>query len=235
MQYELGNYSAAEAPVDARAAFITRTYLHLLGAIVLFCVLEATWFASGLAVPMLNLLVTGGRFGWLLVLGGFMGVSMLAERWANSDASPAIQYAGLGFYVLAESLIFVPMIAFAIAATGDLSLLGEAGLITLVLFGGLTGVVFLTRKDFSFLRGILLFAGIAGLVFIAASAIFGFSLGLVFSWAMLVLACGYILYHTSNVMLHYRPDQYVAASLALFASVALLFWYVLRILLSRRD
>lgn len=235
MEYEFGNYSVAEAPVEARAAFITRTYAHLFGAILLFCVLEAVWFASGLVVPMLNLLSASGRFGWLLVLGGFMGVSMLAERWANSDTSRGLQYAGLGFYVVAESLIFVPLIAMAIVATGDLSLLGEAGVTTLVLFGGLTGVVFITRKDFSFLRGILLFAGVAGLGFIVASAIFGFTLGLIFSWVMLVVACGYILYHTSNVMLHYRPDQHVAASLSLFASVALLFWYVLRIFLSRRD
>jgi len=62
--------------------------------------------------------------------------------------------------------------------------------------------------------------------------IFGFSLGVWFSGAMVILAGGYILYYTSNVMLHYRTDQYVAAALALFSSVALLFWYVLRIFMS---
>jgi FtsH-binding integral membrane protein len=53
-----------------------------------------------------------------------------------------------------------------------------------------------------------------------------------FSAAMIVLACGYILYDTSNVLHHYRTDQYVAAAVALFASVALLFWYVLRIMMA---
>jgi FtsH-binding integral membrane protein len=48
---------------------------------------------------------------------------------------------------------------------------------------------------------------------------------------MILLASGYILYDTSNVLHHYRTDQYVAASLALFAAVALLFWYVLRLLM----
>jgi uncharacterized protein len=102
------------------------------------------------------------------------------------------------------------------------------------LFGGLTGVVFITRKDFSFMRGALMFGGFAALGFIVFSLLFGFELGMFFSYAMVVLACGYILYETSNVMLHYRTNQYVAASLALFAAVMLLFWYVLRILLSRR-
>ena len=55
--------------------------------------------------------------------------------------------------------------------------------------------------------------------------------------AMVVLASGYILYDTSNILHHYRTNQHVAAALALFASVALLFWYVIRILiaLSGRD
>ena len=53
--------------------------------------------------------------------------------------------------------------------------------------------------------------------------------------AMIVLACGYILYDTSNILLHYRVGQHVAASLALFASVALLFWYVLQLVMSLRS
>jgi FtsH-binding integral membrane protein len=51
---------------------------------------------------------------------------------------------------------------------------------------------------------------------------------------MVLFAGAAILYSTSNVFLHYRTDQYVAASLSLFASIALLFWYILRILLSFR-
>jgi FtsH-binding integral membrane protein len=45
------------------------------------------------------------------------------------------------------------------------------------------------------------------------------------------------MYDTSNVLHHYRTDQYVAASLALFASVAMLFFYVLRLVMafSNRD
>ena len=108
-------------------------------------------------------------------------------------------------------------------------------MITLMLFGSLTGVVFVTRKDFSFMRSVLMFAGIAAFGAIVASVLFGFTLGILFSYAMVAFACGYILYDTSNVMLHYRTSQHVAAALALFASVMLLFWYVLRIFLNRRN
>ena len=67
---------------------------------------------------------------------------------------------------------------------------------------------------------------------IVASIFMGFNLGLWFSGAMVLVAGGSILYQTSNIIHHYRPDQHVAASLGLFASVALLFWYVLQILIS---
>jgi FtsH-binding integral membrane protein len=68
-----------------------------------------------------------------------------------------------------------------------------------------------------------------------ASIFFGFSLGLLFSVLMVAFAAGFILYDTSNVLHHYRIGQHVAASLALFASVALLFWYVLRIVMAVTD
>ena len=95
-------------------------------------------------------------------------------------------------------------------------------------------VVFLTRKDFSFLRGILMWGGIVALVLIAGGAIFGFNLGTYFSVAMVALAGASILYDTSNVLHHYPEDRYVGAALSLFASVAMMLWYVLRLFLSRR-
>ena len=66
---------------------------------------------------------------------------------------------------------------------------------------------------------------------IMLSIFMGFSLGLFFSGAMVLLASASILWSTSNIIPHYGTEQYVAASLGLFASVALLFWYVLRILM----
>jgi FtsH-binding integral membrane protein len=51
---------------------------------------------------------------------------------------------------------------------------------------------------------------------------------------MVALAGASILYDTSNVLHHYPEDRYVGAALQLFASVAMMLWYVLRLLMSRR-
>ena len=131
----------------------------------------------------------------------------------------------------AWAIIFVPMLYIAQEyAPGAIE---SAAMVTLLGFAGLTGVAFSTRKDFSFLGGMLRWGFIGALVLIVGGVIFGFQLGTFFSVAMVVLAGGAILYDTSNVLLRYPEDQYVAAALQLFASVALMFWYVLRIFMSR--
>jgi hypothetical protein len=157
----------------------------------------------------------------------------VAQNWAQSATNPATQYMGLGLYVVAEAVIFVPLLY--IAGRLDPGIIPSAGVATLALFAVLSFVVFVTRKDFSFLRSILLFGGLAALGLIVVAILFQFSLGPIFTYAMISLACAYILYHTSNVLHHYRIGQHVAAALALFASVALLFWYILQFFMSRRN
>jgi FtsH-binding integral membrane protein len=227
------NYQALEpvrdASVDVRARFITRTYNHLFGAIIAFAGIEYLLFSSGLAYPIAKTMLGGS---WLLVLGGFMLVSWLATRVAHRSTSKGAQYAALSGYVVAEAIIFVPLLALAeMNAPGAIP---SAGLVTMLGFAGLTAIAFTTRKDFSFLGAMLRWVGIVALVAIVAGVVFGFELGTWFSVAMVGLAGAAILYDTSNVIHHYPEDRYVAASLQLFASVALMFWYVLRIFLSRR-
>ena len=224
---------AAEAPAAERVDFIKKTYLHLGGAVLLFVLLEWALIRSPLAKPMIETML-GSRLSWLLVLGAFMGASYIAQSWARNSTSQAMQYAGLGLYVVAETVIFLPLLYIAAYVVKDPNLIPTAGLITGVVFVGLTAAVFLTGSDFSWMRQALTMAGFAALGVIVASLIFGFSLGLLFSAAMVILASGYILYYTSNVMHHYPIGSHVAAALALFAAVALLFWYVLRILMGRR-
>ena len=158
---------------------------------------------------------------------------MIANRWARSDTSVELQYAGLGLYILAESIIFLPILFIANAYYEGVIL--QAGIVTGMLFLGLTATVFMTRSDFSFLGPILSIAGFVAIGVILCSILFGFTLGTLFSGIMILFAAGAILYDTSNVLHHYRTDQHVAASLSLFASVALLFWYVLRLLMALRD
>jgi FtsH-binding integral membrane protein len=223
--------SVSTADIDARVRFIRRTYAHLLGAVVAFVGLEFGLFAVGFD-QMIAPLMMGSGFSWLIVLGLFMLVGHVANRWALSDTSVAMQYAGLGLYVVAESVLFLPLLFIAVNYS-DATVIPYAGATTLVVFAALTVMVFATKKDFSFLRGGLTIAGVLAMVVIGAGLLFGFSLGLWFSVAMVGLSGGYILYYTSNVLHHYRTDQHVAASLALFSAVALLFWYVLRIFMGR--
>lgn len=213
---------------DTRAAFITRTYLHLFGAILLFAGIEVFLFTSGLAFPIANAML---GVSWLVVLGGFVIVSWFASRAAHRAVSPVAQYAALGGFVLAEALIFVPLLA--IAFTQFPGAINSAAWVTLFGFTGLTAVAVITRKDFSFLGGLLRWGFIVALVLIVAGVLFGFELGTFFSVAMIALAGAAILYDTSNVLHHYPEDRHVAASLELFASVALMFWYVLRLMMNR--
>ncbi|MBA4149744.1 MAG: Bax inhibitor-1 family protein [Verrucomicrobia bacterium] len=220
-------YVAADASPEERASFIRKTYLHLAGAILAFIVLEWVLFQVGLPKVMLNLLGQS-RFSWLIVLGGFMAASWAAQKMADSDASPTIQYFGLGLYVVAQAVIFMPLLLISSASAPDV--IPMAAIITLLLFGGITFTAFSTRADFSFLGGILKMGGFVALGIIVASIMFGFTLGLLFSSIMVLFAGGCILYTTSNLIHKYNTNQHVAASLSLFASIALMFWYLLRIL-----
>ncbi len=224
---------AFEAVRSERATFIRRTYAHMAGAVLAFAALEAillTAIKPAFFQQYLLPLVSG--LGWLIFLGGFMFVSWMARSWAESTTSKPTQYAGLILYVVAQSVLFLPMLYVAQHYIRDPMLLPSAALITLLIFGGLTALVFVTGADFSWMRMMLWLGGLAAMAVIVCGIIFGFSLGIFFSLAMVLLASGYILYDTSNVLHHYRTDQHVAAALALFASVALLFWYVLQILMS---
>jgi FtsH-binding integral membrane protein len=173
-------------------------------------------------------------FAPLIIIAAFIGISYLANYWAFNGGSPALQYAGLSLYVVAEALIFVPILYVAIYYLRDPAIIGQAGILTLCLFAGLTSVVFFTGKDFSFLGPIIMIASFVALGVIICAMIFGFSLGLLFSLAMIVLAAASILYNTSNILHQFRLDQHVAASLSLFASVAMLFYYVLWALMQSR-
>jgi FtsH-binding integral membrane protein len=225
--------SAADALPAQRAQFIRKTYLLLAAAILAFIVVEAFLFASGAANMIATVIFSGGAIGWLVVLGLFMGVSFLANRWATSDTSKVTQFLGLGIFIVAEAIIFVPLLMIATYYSGDASVLIKAGVVTLGLFLGITATVFLTRTDFSFLAPILAIGGFAALGFIVASALFGFTLGNVFAFIMVAFAGTAILYETSNVLHRFNTNQHVAASLTLFASIALLFWYILSIFSSR--
>lgn len=220
----------AKARPSERAQFIQKTYLHLAGAVGAFVVVEWLLFITGIAGALTNL-IAGSGFSWLLILGAFALLGWFSRSLAAKADQVSTQYAGLGIYVVAEALIFAPMLYIA-ATFSDPTVIPTAAILTLLLFVGLTAIAFTTKTDFTFLGGILKIAGFLALGLIVCSVLFGFTLGLLFSVAMVVFASAAILYDTSKIMHHYSSGQHVAASLELFASVALLFWYILRIVMS---
>jgi FtsH-binding integral membrane protein len=229
-----GALPVAQAQAETRAAFIRRTYLHLAGAVGAFVIIEILLLRSALPGLMLGF-IQQNRYGWLMILGGFILGGWMARSLAASAASVQLQYLGLGLYVFFEAVIFVPLLYLA-AFYSSPDVLPTAAILTGLLFAGLTMIAFTTRTDFSFLQGALSIGGFVALGAIVGGVVFGFTLGLLFSIVMVGLAGAAILYDTSKILYHYPPDRHVAASLELFASVALMFWYVLRILmrLSRR-
>lgn len=227
-----GDWTVAQSSAEARVDFVHKTYQHLALAIMAFIGVEALLLASPFAQTMVRTM--SGGYSWLLVLGAFMLVSRVASKWAVSATSLSTQYMGLGLYVVAEAIIFLPLLYVAANFAGP-SVIPTAALITGVTFAGLTATVMFTKAELSFMGSILRAAGWVALGTIAASILFGFSLGMLFSAAMVAFAAGAIAYETSNIIHHYRPGQHVAAALGLFASVALLFFYVLRLVMASED
>ncbi len=222
---------AANAAVQERIDFIRLTYLHLGGAVLAFAIVCALMVNSSFGAAMTQF-AFGGPWNWLLVLGGFMIVGRIAEKWAMSGGSANKHYLGLGLYIVAQAAITVPLLYVAQNFTENPNVISMAAILTLTIFGGLTATVFLTKKDFSFMGRALQLASFGALGFIIVGTIFGFNFGTFFMSAMILLMAGYVLYSTSNVLRHYPIGSHVAASLALFATIATLFFYVLQLVMS---
>src|SRR5205823_4511137 len=97
---------------EARAAFIRRTYGHLAGSVLAFIGLE--WLLLQTVTPELVFSIFGrSQFGILAVFLAFWGASWIAQVWARSETSVALQYAGLALYIVAEAVIFLPLLYIA--------------------------------------------------------------------------------------------------------------------------
>ena len=215
--------------VESRSDFIWKCYAHVIGAILAFAAIESYLLSSGIAeriaIPMLN--------SWMMVMIAFIAVSWGATHLAHRLESVAAQYAAFALFVVAQSLIFAPMLWMAMAMDPSGSMIQSAAGVTVFGCAALIATVMITRKDFAFLRGVLVWGFFIVLGLIAASLMFGWNLGTWFSVGMIGFAGIAVLYDTSNIMHHYPQDKYVAASMALFASIAMMFWYILRLFMSR--
>ncbi len=214
---------------EARADFVVRVYQHLLGAVVAFVVIEALFINLGIARAIYNF-VAGNGMAWLLLLGAFMVGQWFVAQAAADLLNPVRQYQALFAMAALEALIFAPFLyyLFNVQANGTATV-AAAALITAVGFTGLSIVAFVTRKDLSFLRPMVMYGFVGAMVLIVAALVFGLSLGIWFSVAMIVLAGMAILYQTQSIIRNYPAEAHVAGALALFGSLMTMFWYVLRL------
>ena len=114
-----------------------------------------------------------------------------------SGASPAMQYAGLGLYVVAgrssscRSCISPPTSSRTCSQGGDY----DPGDVA-----GLTFAVFFTRQDFSFWLNLSIAKAVCS--WLCDELFLYLRRGRWFAFGMVALASGYILYYTSNVLHH---------------------------------
>lgn len=230
--FEGGKILISQVADADRIAFYKKTYAHVAGGVLIFIAFEWLLLQSDTIVNFAMSMTQGWR--WLIMLGGFMFITNYAEGMALKTKDKNKQYLAFGLYILAEAFIFVPLIYIAaFYMDSGPELLNQAAIVTLALFTGLSAVVFVTKKDFSFMKSGLTIGFFIAMGLIVAGSLFGFNLGLWFSVAMCLLAGGSILYQTSNLVHKYSEEEYIPASLGLFASLMLLFWYVLQIFMSR--
>lgn len=228
---QFGHTAAADAPLDLRLGFLRRTYAHIAGAVALFILLSTLVYSMGFGEAMIRAMGNSRGIG-LLLIGGFVVLGWLSRALTQSEAGIGIQYAGFALYVVLETVIFAPILY--VAATYDPTALTSAAIVSGLTFGGLTAYVLTTKKDFSFMGPVLFGGFMLALGAIICGALFGFELGIWFSVIMVGLAVGAILFSTSKALLTYRTDQHVAAATELFAALATLFYYVLRLFLQMR-
>jgi modulator of FtsH protease len=212
--------TAADASVTDRIAFIRKVYA-LFFAATLFAI---GGVLLGLAFPpLVSLAIEHPMMMFIAMIGGVMGAQAVRHV-------PGVNLAALFGFTTLTGVIISPVL-YVIGRTNPASIL-QAGVMTVAIFGGLTAYVFVSRRDFSFLRGmvtvglvVVIGAGLMNIFFVGS-----LGLGFAISVAALLLFAGFVLYDTSNIIRRYPTNEYVAGALSLYLDAFNIFLALLRIL-----
>ncbi len=200
MSENVSTEKMTQSETHVRTEFSRKTYMHIAFAILCFAGLEYVLLSSDLAPTMVRSMTSG--FHWLIVLGAFIGVSWVADYRASISTSIKTLYAGLVLYIVAEAIIFVPLLY--IASLQVPNVIPTAGIIIGLLFGGLAFAAFTSRSDSTLLSGILKISGFIALGVIVLGIMSGFNLDILFSSIIIAFVGCAILYSTSNILKHYK-------------------------------
>lgn len=225
--YSSAPVSVADSPLEARLAFIRKTYVLFLAGI-LCCILAgvATLFVPALGAASMAVLRIP-----LLAIVLIIGASMGAQAVSRIEG---VNYVALFGFTGLMGWLFTPIIA--MYEGSQPGILTQAAALTVITFGALTTYALTTKKDFSFLSGIL-FVGVVGLILGGLANIFLFHSPMtsyILAWFTLLIFSGYVLYDTSNILRRYDTGAYCSAALSLFLDFFNMFMAILRILSGSR-
>ena len=232
-------YPAAQAKATDRAEYLGKVYgLCFAGIAVFFATALLPLIGKMTDIPAL-----AGAFDAIMSIPPL--VSFLIILGSSFVAPMFFMMRGVNvvvFFLMSAlwGAITLPLMAYAIVATGGPGVIFQAAGITSIVFGGLTGYVLITKKDFGFLGG-MLFAGmmvlLGGIVVGIVGQLMGYPmsiLSLAISMFAVLLFSGYVLYDTSEILHRYSTDMVVPAAFSLMLDFIILFRNIL-MLLSRRD
>ncbi|MEJ7615880.1 MAG: Bax inhibitor-1/YccA family protein [Pyrinomonadaceae bacterium] len=216
--------TAAQASIAERMSFVRKVYALFFAGIL---------FAVGgvaLAFTVPRLMVTVGSHPWItlfVMIGAVFGAQAVRH-------APVVNLLALFGFTALTGVIISPIIALY-TQSNPASIL-QAGVLTVGIFGGLTAYVFISKRDFSFLRGmvttgliVVILAGLLNVLVVGSSA-----LAFAVSAATLLLFAGFVLYDTSNIIRRYPTNEYVAGALSLYLDALNIFLSLLRLLNSDR-
>jgi modulator of FtsH protease len=165
--------------------------------------------------------------GLIITLVGYFGLLFLAGRFRNSTLGIVFVFGLTGFMGLTLGPIISSYLT-ALPNGGQIVMTAMGG--TGIIFVGLSAYALTTRKDFSFLGG-MLFAGIL-VAFLAGLGAVIFSipaLSMAVSAMFILLMSGLILYQTSQII-HGGETNYIMATVTLYVAIYNLFLSLLHLL-----
>ena len=211
----------AQAPVLDRLAFLKKVYTLL--TLSLGTAVFAGWFT--ITTPAFLLTVANNHLLFIILQIGLIFICFAVRKKENISFFALFAFTTLSG-ITASPIVFTYLdVAF------------QASVLTMLAFGSLTSYVFITKKDFSFMRGFLIVGLILLVVGGLLNAFFFKSSGLSYFMSIggIFIFCGFILYDTSMIMKRYPTDEYISATLALYLDILNLFLYILTFLGLSRD
>ena len=195
---------------------LRNTYTLLAMTLAFSAVIAAATMALNLPRP-----------GLLITIAGVYGLMFLVYKTANSSMGILSCFAFTGFM----GYTIGPMLNMVIGAGGgEYVVMAMAG--TATIFFALSGYVLVTKKDMSFMGGMVFALAIVALVAMVANIFLSIpALGLAVSSLFILLASGMILMQTSSII-HGGERNYILATVTLFVAIYNLFTSLLHLLMA---